>query len=358
MVNPPQPEPDPALTASVYCAGRLDEVIYRGVSPFWRAARLHDPERRAYLWIVRYMRGGEHLKIRVHAPEELRPLLRSSLETAVSELLASLADVPIPPAEPRAGAAPPMDAEDEAPEGHPDRSLLWTQYRRSHIALGGKPFLDDDAYVARITECMGAGCEKTLAALQPDAQGVIPFRARQITLLKAAMSAAAAAGWSPEHRSAYFAYHRNWILRYAITQLRKGAEAAEEHLSRFDANLAKIGPTLNALQKTADATWTRAGAEEPKHADNDEWWLAAVRELARYLAPFAGRPGYQVDPFADDPAFPAVFKVLHGLANQLGLKISDEGFAYHILLRLSAGEARYGFTLEPPSASAAPLSER
>jgi hypothetical protein len=343
MSSAPLPLPDPLLTANVYCAGRLDEVLHRAVAPFWRGFRAEHPDSPAYLWCVRYPRGGEHLKLRLHAAEALRSSLRSSLEAAVSEALATLGTAPIAPAPPRPDGALPIDVEDESAEARPDASFLWTRYRRSAVSLGGGPLLDDDRYVGLLTRCLGAGCEKALDALQPDAQGNVPFRARQIALLKAVISGMASLGWSPERRSSYLAYHRNWLLRFVLTQSRQGPEMADEWLSRFDVNVARLGPARATLQATADAQW-RGNTVDP---GADDPWRESLRALGDHVGGFAGQPGYQIDPFSSDPVFPALFKALHGLGNQLGLKPSDESFTHHILLRLSAGEERFGFSLEP-----------
>ncbi|MFS8064935.1 MAG: lantibiotic dehydratase C-terminal domain-containing protein, partial [Byssovorax sp.] len=163
MSSAPLPLPDPLLTANVYCAGRLDHVLHRGVAPFWRRLREGHAEQQAYLWCVRYPRGGEHLKIRVHAPEARSSALRSSLEAAVSDALAELGAATTATAPPRPDGALPIDVEDEGTEAHADPSFLWTHYRRSAVSFGGGPLLDDDRYVALFTRCLGAGCEKALA---------------------------------------------------------------------------------------------------------------------------------------------------------------------------------------------------
>lgn len=348
MSTAPLPLPDPLLTANVYCAGRLDDLLLRGIAPFWRRFRAEHPDEQAYLWFVRYLRGGEHVKVRLHAPEARREALRSSFEAAMREHLAVLAPAPSAPAPPRANSALPIDVEDEGTEAHPDPSFLWTQYRRSAISFGGGPLLDHERYVDLFTRCLGAGAEKALA-LQPDAQGNVSFNARQIALLKAVIGGLASLRWSPERRSAYLAYHRNWLLRFVLTQSRQGPEAAAEWLSRFDVNVQKLGPSLATLQATADAQWRRP-EPEPEAADPSEGdpWRASLRSLSAYVGGFTEEPGYHIDPFAPDLVFPALFKALHGLGNQLGLKPSSESFAYHLLLRLSAGEERFGFFMEPP----------
>lgn len=320
--------PDPALTASIYSSGRLDPVLFGAIVPFWRELRRHDPERLCYLWLMRYGKGGEHLKVRVHGPESLRLRQRRLLEEKVTGLLGSLPETAPPQGKP--GRAPAIDAEDEA-AGHPDRTLLWTTYRRSHISLGGKPFLADDRYAALLTRCLGAGCERVLA-LSPGADGSLPHAARQNALLNALIPGLAALGFPAGKRADYLAYHRDWLLRSILpTDQRAEAAAVERLCRRFDERIARMGETLLAIQEAAQAEWEGDGEEGP-----NEDWKRSLAALLNYVAPLCRDPGYRLDPFASDPVFAPVFKVFHGLANQLGLRQVDEAFIHHLLLR-SAG---------------------
>jgi hypothetical protein len=347
------PSPEPSLSASVYCAGRLDEVLHRCVAPFWQGAR-GSASGRAYIRLLRYARGGEHLKIRIHAPEALSPGLGASLEVAVRSYLDGLAGTPAEHVERPRDAAPPIDVEDESPTAHPDRGFLWTHYRRSHVELGGKPLLDDDAYVSRMVLCQAEAAERVLSALKPEPQGGVPFRIRQNTLMKSVITALAALPWSPERRSAYFAYHRDWLVRFSLAQGNQGPEKAAEAVARLDANLQRLGPGLEVYRKAAEARWGRADEGPASLDDPDARFRAAIVELYRYLSPLAENPGFQVDPFAVEPMFSALFKVLHALGNQLGLKPSDEAFTHHLLLHISGGGERHGFAHDPSATTEAP----
>jgi len=339
------PAPEPSLSANIYCAGRLDEVIYRAIAPFWQSVRASAPER-AYLRLLRYTRRGEHLKVRIHAPEALTAGLRASLEAAVLPCL----DATAPAAQGRPlAAAPPIDAEDEAAELQPDRSFVWTHCRRSHVEFGGKPLLDEDAYVGGMVLCQSEASERVLAALKPDAEGNVPFRVRQNTLLKAVMSGVAALPWSPEQRRGYFGYHRDWLVRFSLAQGNQGPEKATESIARFDANLARLGPGLEAYRKAAESQWARSGEGAPPREEADGLWQEAVRTLHGVVAPFARNPAYRVDPFAPELMYSALFKVLHTLGNQLGLKPADEAFAHHLLLHVAGGHEGHGFAHDPPA---------
>lgn len=322
--------PDPALTASIYCAGRLDAAIFHAVAPFWRELQPHDPERLCHLWLMRYGKGGEHLKVRVHGPESLRPLQRRLLEEKVTGFLISLPALEAPPR--KRERAPAIDAEDEDAGGdRPDRTLLWTTYRRSHVSLGGEPFLSDDHYATLFTRCLAAGCEM-VCALAADAEGPPPQRTRRNTLLKALIAGLAALGFEAEKRADYLAYHGDWLLRSLLpADQRTEAEPLERLRRRLDEKIAGMGDSFIALRKMAARQWR--GGEEA-----DAGWRRSLTALHEYISPLCRAPEYRLDPFASDPTFAPVFKAFHGFANQLGLPHADEAFAHHILLRINAHE--------------------
>jgi hypothetical protein len=326
--------PDPAVTANIYCSGRLDRVIFHAIAPFWRELRSRDPEGRCLLWLMRYGKGGEHLKVRVHGPESLRPFLRESLEEKVTAFLDLLPEGARAPA--NRDRAPAIDVEDEDGD-HPDRTFVWTSYRRSPVSLGGKPFLADDRYVALFTRCLSAGCERILA-LEPGAGGTLSHSIRQRTLLTALIAGLAALEYSAEKRADYLAYHRDWLLRFLLpveeSCEREPAERLHRHL---DEQIARMGEALLPLRRNAESGWHGSGTEVSGKAD----WKRSLADLLGYVAPLCRDPGYRLDPFASDPVFAPVFKVLHGFANQLGLKRMDEAFAHHLLFRIAESSGSF-----------------
>lgn len=328
--------PDPTLTASLYFAGHLDEAIFRIVLPFWRKVQEQDPEGVCSLWLMRYGRGGEHLKIRVHGPAERRSDLEGLLENSARTYLSGLTELAEPVRKRGWHGAPPIDAEDAVETDHPDRTLLWTRYGRSHVSLGGKPFLDDDRYAALFTTCLARGCELVLA-LEPAENGTIPHRVRQSTLLKALISGLAALGFDAEKREQYLTYHRDWLLRFIMPREEKIADVdpVQKLLQRFATRIAAMGPSLAILRQSAVAEWQGA-VDAQRRSSLDAAWRSALVDLLAYIAPFSGDPSYHLDPFAADPVFSPIFKVFHGLGNQLGLHLADEGFAHHTLLQATA----------------------
>ena len=312
------------MTANLYCEGLQDAALHGALAPFEARLRAGDPDRAGFLWIVRYPRSGEHLKVRVHASAEQEPCLRERLREAVDAWLATLP--PVDPERPRKDVPglPAIDPEDEADTPWPDRRLVWTRYRRSQVSLGGGPFLTDDGYVARLTSCLGAGCSIVLDALVPDSAGRVSDSLRQTTLLRLLIGGLAAAGLGAEERAAYLAYHRDWLVRFSL----KGggdAERTRELLARFDQRAEQMGASLGALRDAAEAP-----------PDRGDRWRQAVAELTGYVARFRGNPDYRLDPFSEDPVFTPLFKVFHGIANQLGLGMLPEALTHHLLLRAVA----------------------
>lgn len=302
----------------------------------------------AYLWMVRYRRGGEHVKVRVHAPAAAGPALRDALETAARRFLDSLDETGHADASPDRSPdrSPPIDVEDEVEEAYPDRSFLWTQYRRSPISFGSQLFVEDDRFAAVFTRTMGHGSDQVLAALERrgDTSGGagVEFRVRQSTVLKAIIAGLAGVGWTVQERARYLVYHRNWLLRFLLAKSRQGPERAAQLLARFDGNMEKMGPALGAIEQALAAQWSDSEGAR----DDGDSWATSLRDLARHVDGY-GDAGANIDPFARTPAEVAVFKVLHGMANQLGLKPLDESFVYHLLLRIHAPDEDPGFVIEP-----------
>jgi hypothetical protein len=325
--------PDPLLSANLYCESLLDELIQGAVVPFWNEVRRRDPERRARLWLVRYARGGEHLKLRLHGPAELGPEMRELLTAATESYLASLG----PPGPEREGRerldVPPIDEEDQTDHAHPDRTLLWTHYRRSHVSLPAKPYLLDDEFVALFTACLGEAGERALDALA-NAGSPVTTQARQTALLKGLISGLGALGFQPAEGASYLAYHRDWLIRFTLQ--RNGADPgkARETLAYFDTQVSKMKPAIDRLRGAVQAAWT--GASQPGSTDP---WRSALAGLMTWVSARRGDPAYHIDPYAQDPVFAPFFKVFHGFANALGLTALDEGFTHHMLLQAAGGAA-------------------
>lgn len=324
--------PDPILAANVYASKLLDDVYRRLVLSLRHGIdqRVGLPE--CYLWTVRYAKGGEHLKLRLHGPEEARPALRAMIDQEIERFFASCGELTAAESRANGSGAPPIDVEDEVDDLHPDRSRLWIRYRRSHVSLGPEPFLGDDRYAALVTRCLARGLELFLDALErQEGDGAIPYQLRQTVLLKALIAGLATFGHDRGKRAAgYLAYHRDWLLRFFVS------DAAEEQRLRdeFDRKIGGMAGTVDQLRKIVSAQWRDGGSAAERSP-----WQADVSDLCEFLEALPPAGDHRVDPFAPEIGFPALFKVFHGTANQLGLRPLEEAFSHDLLLRASAAEA-------------------
>jgi hypothetical protein len=324
--------PDPVLSASVYVAGRLCEVVDRLVAPFWERYRERSSAPGSYVWFMRYARCGEHLKIRVHAPESEVPLLRELLLAAQADYFAHLA--PPPPGLQRLStpAATPVDAEDRATVDYPDRTFLWTGYGRSHLSLGYRPYLGDDRYAGLFTRCLGSGAEIVLGRLASGPDGECPFALQREIWLDALLAGLQAVPLSARDRALYLLYHRDCLLRYYRKKKRwvAGASAMAQVIARFDEQAERLEETRRELAAAVTESWSAIPL--PRRGEGLEAWRESLRELVEYVSPLLGDPAYHVDPFADRAVFSVLFKAFHGVANQIGLDAYNEAFLHHSLL--------------------------
>jgi hypothetical protein len=327
------------LTASIYCTSFLDAALFGAVRPFWRAFKAENPKSDAFLWVMRYGRGGEHLKVRIHGQEAFRPRLRELLEESVSGLFAGLPQPETPIAKRGWGRTPAIDAEDAVDEDHADRIFLWTTYHRSPVSLGGDPYLSDDRYAELFTRCLASSSEIVLS-LEPGEDGELPFKVRQNTLLKALIAGLAVLDFSLDRRLEYIAYHRDWLLRFVLPKDRRSeAEPLEQLLGSFEVRIGQMGGALLALGKSARSHWNRSRETIFQSEGPFTAWQRAVVDLAAYIAPFRDDPAYRLDPFSTDSLFGPLFKLLHGFSNQLGNNIANEALAYHTVLRAGGDPA-------------------
>ena len=338
--------PDPILTANLYCAGRLNEAVFGAVRPAWRAFQEAAPERLWYLWFMRYGKGGEHLKIRLHGPAPGKDLLAGLLTDAAGAFFAAVEPPAAAPPPGRWANAPPLDAQDRVSADHPDRTLLWTDYARSPVSLGGEPFLGDDVYAARMTACLARAAEIVLEALTPDHDGAFPHGRRQSTLLGGLVAALAALGFTAEQRSSYLRYHRDSLLRFLLIKSEEPVAAADAVLAQFNGRVAAMATSFQTVQARTAERW-RHGPSARSAGELETAWCQSLVRLHAHIAPLVSDPGHHLDPFAPDPAFSPLFKALHGLANALGIGLWDEALAHHLLLLVADPESSRRVVLLP-----------
>jgi hypothetical protein len=324
---------DPILSASLYCGGGLDNLIAAVVAPFWRRSRAAGLERSSCIWFLRYSHRGEQLKVRIHAPEERCGALRRHLDDAARRYFAQpQSQDALAGRRPRATAIP-IDPEDRGATPEPaDRTLLWNRVERSLVVLGSPFFLRDDECVRRMTAAMGQGCEVLLLAFLGEE------KRRTTAWRRGFLQGMAAAGLqavfpATRQRRRYLAYHRDWLIRAPVLACGRGAAVGDERLAGFETAIAARG--MAAIQAEVDAA--RATVAAWPHALAA--WCVALAELRRYLEDAARLEVRDVDPFVAGPVFPALFKVLHGLGNAVGLNSLQEARAYHYLLRAGGAPA-------------------
>lgn len=221
-------------------------------------------------------------------------------------------------------SSPPIDIDDEASVDYPDRSLRWSGYRRSHVSLGPKSLLRDDAYVARITTALARGAALVLEMTTLNDNGQIAGSARQRALLRGLIAGLAATGFTQAERTEYLAYHRDWLVRFST------ADEAGEVQARagLDRQVDRVDTTLRQLARMVSAEW----GEPVERRDSVEGcWQDAIAELCTWADGLRGT-GPSPDPYTENRAFPLVFKAFHGMANQVGLDMLNEAFLHHLLL--------------------------
>ena len=320
----PLRNPDPLLAANIYCSGRLDDLFGRVLIPFRRTLRQSSLAAGVGLWTIRYSRRGEHLKVRLHGDVRDREALARLLAECAKSYFESLSGVAAASPRVSRGDVPPIDAEDEIAGEAPDRSLLWTSYRRRPVSLGGSPWIEDDGFVAHATQCLACGCELLMAAVEGGTE--LTRAARQKLLLKALISGLGALGLGERKAGAeYLRYHRDWLLRFFSDTVESERATREQ----FGAQVLRQAAVVDRLRGIAAEEWARG--RESAEVDREPWH-SALHGLASHIDSFRGRDEYRVDPFAAEITFPPIFKVLHGVANQIGLHPLEEAYVHHLVL--------------------------
>ncbi|MCU1255631.1 MAG: hypothetical protein JWM83_1930 [Candidatus Angelobacter sp.] len=312
---------DPIMSANIYASSQLDQVISEVVLPFWRRVQTMVQDQRILLWLARYSRRGEHLKIRIHGEPRHTDLFRLFLEAPAREYFSSKEPAPPGVGKPPNSSAPPIDMEDEAATPATDHTLVWTNYRRTAVSLPGLPWLEDDEFVVRACRCLSAACSRLLDAVESGPlQSTVE---RQRLLVPILISGAASAGLADHQASEYFRYHRDWLLRFFL----HSRQEEQEVLERFESLVAGDSRTVEQLSEFLAEEYDVCATSR-----REDPWRASVVELASYAGKFAGISDYLTDPFASSTLSVPLFKIFHGAANQLGLPPLQEAYVHHLLL--------------------------
>ncbi|MEM6454315.1 MAG: lantibiotic dehydratase C-terminal domain-containing protein, partial [Acidobacteriota bacterium] len=344
-------------SANVYAAGALDDLIVDALLPLWRDAPIDRGRGPVALWWLRYARRGEHLKLRLHAvadgvADDALDALGRALEARISQTFTALGE-PRKPEGRSPNDAPPVDREDADPAPAEDRTLLWTHYQRSPVSLGAHELMQDDAFCARMAAAYAAAADVLFTQLDETTTGhtadkkasgddtprggrLAAARLGLLFRLAAAGLAATDAGGSADAHTRYLTYHRDWLLRFLLPRPDAERTLIVRTLTRFDQEIEAL-PDARRDALLATAHNYRPGTAAP----DDETpamrrWRDAMRALVDRAGPLCRHLEATIDPYADDPIDSAIFNLLNGVANLLGVRTLQEAYVYHLLLHASA----------------------
>jgi Lantibiotic biosynthesis dehydratase C-term len=327
--NSDQETPPVPLSANIYCNRHLDELLSSAIQPFKRRL-LQRNDATDLFWFSRYARCGEHLKIRLHVPQDDWPSYKQDLTEEIEKLFlklpvedASLGRISTP-------GLPPIDTEDADEEDYPDRTILWTCFRPSPVTFGSTRYLDDLQFLSHFYSCMAAGCNVILDSLTEG--GVPTSKDRQARLMKIVVSGFFALPLSVEEQLHYLTYHRDWLLRYLLVSL-SASTTSQQTLNRLDERLEGMENVVVSISAVIQGQRMSGGPAESESLRSHSDLHSALRDFHRYVSRFRGNPEYNLDPYTSDSAFLPLFKVFHGFANQAGVPIVQELYTYHLLLR-------------------------
>jgi len=177
-----------------------------------------------------------------------------------------------------------------------------------------------------------------------DAAGSMPralsYGERQHLLLAMILSAGATAFSDLSSRRRFHEFHRDWLIRYPVLQGGHGMSKVVELFGILETHVERMGsPKIGDL-----AARVRGAVARRLHVR----WSSQIRILAQTLARRDTARPFHLDPFASGLTFPALFRLLHAVARQLGVALLDEALLHHLVLRaLGAVGGLERFSLGP-----------
>lgn len=307
------PEPLPAISASIYCHGFVDELLREAVHPFWKGVKATFPC--SCLWVVRYDRGGQHLKIRLHVPARAHAALERRLEEAVERFFAGL---PAVAGEGRDAAThlPPVDLEDHAEELRPDRSLIWTKYRYFPELIGAGPLSAAPGFEAAWIRCRAVATEAALDWLDGFEGVKISVQKRMYFGLQLLLAAVYGVHPRVETRARYLAFQRDWLLRVSRDR--------DQALALLERKANALPEQLTALHPLVVAASSQAVALDG--------WSYAVRDLVRFCLDQLGRQDLaDLEEASGELIYLALSRAVHNALNPIALGVSNEAYICHLL---------------------------
>jgi len=318
--------PDPVVSASLFAGGHLDTLTGKVVAPMVQAlaGTVSDD---SYLWLMRYGRRGDHLKLRWHGPKTEGAVFRQALEDHAKTGF-ELLPVGDGPGKPISSETPPIDVEDQAGEAlQEDRTLLFTHYRRSHVCLGEQILHRDDTYCCHLTRCLARGTSMVLNRVANESAVPWSHGLRFNLLLTAIIDGLAESDISNTLQTSYLAYHRDWLLRFVAGD-RSEEDSREQARRVFDRRLAAMGDARERL-----FAFVRNRRDSIQSTTQTSVWGSRLAAARTFFEPLCESLAEQLDRHAEKPFFSPLFKIFQGLANQTGLNLAEEAYVHHLLLR-------------------------
>ncbi len=323
--------PDPVISANIYCNRRLDHLIRDAITPFWRELTLSHPDQTPMIWFSRYAKCGEHLKLRVHSSEAIAAVARELLPKHLESFFDQPNSEPLPDIWLSKSATPALDAEDEAEQDYPNKSLLWTTYRRTPITLGCSLYVEDDEHVRRFAVCQSVVSQLMMEVITPalEQKNFLAFRQNQF--FKLVLSGLAATDLDIKQWFDYQTYHRDWLLRFLVNTVAPTSTTEETILAEYEPRVARMAPAINTLATMIREASDRSSTSDTEPPQREGDWARAAGDFFDYVSTYRDRAEYDQDPYTRDHAFLPLFKVFHGAANQFGLRLSNEAYMHHVL---------------------------
>jgi len=326
---------DPIISANIYCSQYINDLLRVAVAPF-RSEMRDATDGHGFLWFFRYGKRGEHLKLRLHAPDGHREALQARLAPVIARFLDTI-DPAAPEHRLSKSALPALDVEDEPDEDHPDRAMLWTHYRRSPVVVGDPIYTLDDHHMARFARAAAACSDFLLDEVLPASRDDAYLQRRQSAFLKLIIAGMAATDFTAATWVTYFTYHHDWLVRHLVAHGPRAVDEAElrAEIERHLDNARGAVPALAGVM-SAQRAERRDGriSGGPLGA-----WSDAVHNFFAYVQGYRGQAQYDRDPYTDDHSFLPLFKVFHACANQIGLRISNEAYLYGLLREAAIASA-------------------
>ncbi len=309
------PDGLPTASANIYCDGHLDAALAEVIVPIWRRARDKSADRVA-LWLMRYSRGGEHLKIRLHGPPEFTTSITAEFEEAAEQFFERM-----PPSDPERtrrtnDQIPAIDAEDAVAEPHPDRTLLWTDYRCPPGHMGPAPLSSFPGFARSYTAALAAATDIVLERTESAGAEPLGSNTRVSLFASFLLTLAAVPGLNG---SEALAHHRDWLLAGAKSD-------AASALSFMNKRMSAQTGQLDALRLRWQAV--TQGQLIPGFAG---FTRALEDHVAFCLEALGASEIAQLDEAEARQVFGAVARILHNVANLLAIDLSNEIYFCHLL---------------------------